>query len=994
LNLSNTLVVKFLGKFEVSRDGKAIAIISRPAQSLFAYLILNSGTSHRREKLAGLLWPESLEETARDNLRHALWRMRKALEAASSTRFLHADDLTIKFEVSPDCWLDAAALEKLSENASADELIAVLSEYQGELLPGFYDEWAVLEREHLYSIFEHHMARLLSLLQNEKRWLDILNWAERWIKFGQKPEPAYRALMSAHAAKGDMSKVAATYERCVKSLKEYGVEPSEQTRALYERLKVGKENLETGQIVLVKAKREESPKTNLPVPLTSFIGREREIEEVKLLLSSTRLLTLTGSGGVGKTRLAIQAANDLIKSYKDGVWWVELAPLIDEALVPQAVAQALGVRESPGQPLTESLKDFLREKQLLLALDNCEHLITVCAQLANDLLIQCADLRILTTSRETLGITGETTLHVPALSFPVLANLSQMQNLKEFESVQLFVERAAAAHPDLALTQQNAFAVTKICQRLDGIPLALELAAARVRVLSLEEIATHLDDRFTLLTHGSRTALPRQQTLRAAIDWSYDLLSGPEQIFFKRLSVFAGGFTLEAAEVVAAGEDVSRSQATNLVGQLINKSLVTVEARSENADTRYGMLETIREYAREKLDGTGETERVRQRHRDMFIAFAEGAEPKLKGAEQLEWLDRLEVEHDNLRAAWDCAIESDPEVALKLVSALLHFWFMRGNPSEGHEWSTRLLERTNQWGQTAKRAHVLGVAGWLLAYYPQHFAAARQLLGQALAIARTSGDTKEIAFVLLWLGATAAYGQHDDQTAQSYAEECLTIYQGLQDQWGIAMAMLVLGHLAVYQGHYAEAGERYLKSLITFRELGDKFRTAHVLNALGAFARFQDDYQRAGKFYEENVRMLRELHSRVALAAPTFNLAWASLHGGDYREAKALFEESLELWREDGHKQGMTDCLAGFGGVLAKIAKPAQAAQLFGAVEALYEGIGRLDPSDQEEFDHYVAAVRAQLAEAAFTKAWSKGREMTLEQAIAFALEESKQWRE
>src|SRR6266540_1769567 len=273
------LEVHLLGKFDVRSDGKPITIASRPAQSLFAYLILSAGTSHRREKLAGLLWPDSLEETARDNLRHALWRIRKALEAASSARFLHADDVVISFKESSDYCLDATELEKLNASASADELISVLSNYQGELLPGFYDEWVVLEREHLYSIFEHHMSRLMSLLQDEKRWLDILDWGERWIKLGQKPEPAYRALMLAHAAKGDMSKVAATYERCVKSLREFGMEPSEQTRALYERLKVGKETLETGSTVRVIDKRRESLKTNLPVPLTSFIGREKEVDQ-------------------------------------------------------------------------------------------------------------------------------------------------------------------------------------------------------------------------------------------------------------------------------------------------------------------------------------------------------------------------------------------------------------------------------------------------------------------------------------------------------------------------------------------------------------------------------------------------------------------------------------------------------------------------------------------------------------------------------------------
>ncbi len=373
------LEVRLLGKFDIKYKKKSIIISSRPAQSLFAYLILNAGTFHRREKLAGLLWPDSLEETARDNLRHALWRMRKALQAASSTRFLHADDVAISFKESSDYWLDAAELEKLSDVAAADELIAVLSNYQGELLPGFYGEWVVLEREHLYSIFEHHMARLMSLLQDEKRWLDILDWGERWIKLGQKPEPAFRALMSAHAAKGDMSKVAATYERCVKSLKEFGVEPSEQTRALYERLKVGKENLITGPTVPVKEKREESPKTNLPVPLTSFIGREKELKEIARLLSSYRLLTLTGPGGVGKTRLAIQTANDLIKKFKDGVFWVGLVGLSDENLIPQEITQSLNVREVSQEPLIETLKRHLKSKDVLLVLDNCEHLIVACA---------------------------------------------------------------------------------------------------------------------------------------------------------------------------------------------------------------------------------------------------------------------------------------------------------------------------------------------------------------------------------------------------------------------------------------------------------------------------------------------------------------------------------------------------------------------------------------------------------------------------------------
>lgn len=351
------LEVRLLGMFEVKYKKKTVSVSSRPAQSLFAYLILNAGTSHRREKLAGMLWPDSLEETARDNLRHALWRIRKALGSSASTRFLHADDLTISFKATADYWLDTAALEKLDDGASVDESMAVLSAYQGELLPGFYDDWVVLEREHLYSLFEHHMARLMSLLRDEKRWLDILDWAERWISLGQKPEPAYRALMSAHAAKGDMSKVAATYGRCERSLKEFGIEPSEQTRTLYIRLKEGKETFEPGPVIPEKEKRTDAPKTNLPVPLTSFIGREREVEQIIKLLSKNRLLTLTGSGGVGKTRLAIQAANKLIRHFKDGVWWIDLVGITDPVRVSQAVAQVVDVPSIPNQPLIKTLTE-------------------------------------------------------------------------------------------------------------------------------------------------------------------------------------------------------------------------------------------------------------------------------------------------------------------------------------------------------------------------------------------------------------------------------------------------------------------------------------------------------------------------------------------------------------------------------------------------------------------------------------------------------------
>jgi predicted ATPase len=388
---------------------------------------------------------------------------------------------------------------------------------------------------------------------------------------------------------------------------------------------------------------------NLPSELSSFVGREKELSEVKRLLADTRLLTLTGSGGCGKTRLALAAATDLLEEFEEGVWMVELAPLADPALVPQAVASTLGVREQPGRSPTETLSDYLSSKQVLLVLDNCEHLIEACAVLAEALLHSCPELRILATSREALGITGEVAWLVPSLSLPDLRHLPEIESLPRYESARLFVERTTAVKPTFALTERNATAVAQVCYRLDGIPLAIELAAARAKVLSVEQISERLDDCFRLLAAGSRTAMPRHRTLHATMDWSHDLLPDEEQTLFRRLSVFAGGFTLEAAESVCAGKDLQRDEVLELLSHLVDKSLVAVWEK--DGETRYRLLETVRQYGREKLSESGEEGHLWERHAGYYLALAAKAEPELKGAGQVEWLQRFEWEHDNLRAA-------------------------------------------------------------------------------------------------------------------------------------------------------------------------------------------------------------------------------------------------------------------------------------------------------------------------------------------------------
>lgn len=1027
--MNSKLEIRLLGKFDVRRDGKPFTIPSRPAQSLFAYLILNAGTSHRREKLAGLLWPDSLEETARDNLRHALWRVRKALESASSTRFLHADDLTISFETSSDYWLDAAALEKVSENASADELMAVLSEYQGELLPGLYDEWVVLEREHLNSIFDHHMARLLALLEKEKRWLDILDWGERWIKLGQKPEPAYQALMSAHAAKGDMSKVAATYERCVKSLKEFGIAPSEQTRALFERLKAGKEMLETGTADPVKEKHRESTKTNLPNPITSFIGREKEVEEIVKLVGRNRLVTLTGPGGVGKTRLAIQSSNKMLGKFKDGVWWVELAPLMDDAMVPGVVAQVLGVRDSPSRPLVESLKSFLREKQLLLVLDNCEHLVDACAQFAYELLTRCENLKILATSREVMGITGEMAFQVPTLSLPKHQSLAQIHLLLEYESIRLFVERACAVKSDFALTEKNVAAVLQICQRLDGIPLAIELAAAHIRLMSPGEIERGLENRFSLLTSGSQAAIPRHQTLRAAIDWSYELLDDEERILFRRLSVFAGGFTLEAADAICGGEGIGHDEILNLLSHLVGKSLFFAES-SEGRETRYHSLETIRQYAMGKMLDAGEQGRLYQLHLDFFVDFAEVAEPQLMGAEALQWQDLVQSDWDNLRSALRWSLEGrQGEKGLRIASALLYFAAPRGYLREINQILLELLETLDKGMRTIARAKGLfaaaltgvqlgnfnastfyeesiailretgedgrGLLEIALSYYADALVWSKPRVGarfaeEAVNLCRESGNRRGLAYALDRL-AIAYHWMNDCESARHFLEESITIAQETQDVFTRMISVTDLGAVYQYEGKL-EIAKEYLEEVKPLWAKSFKQSVAIVDTFLGNIARIQGQHAVAETLLEGAFRVLREFEDKRSIAQALIFLGRLELDRADLIATERCSSEALILVRETNAWSYVPRLLDSFAYLYLAKNESYRAARLLGAADVCREQLGvPILPVERRDYEFSVSAIQAQLDQASFNAAWTEGRAMTMEQAIAFALEESEQ---
>lgn len=685
---------------------------------------------------------------------------------------------------------------------------------------------------------------------------------------------------------------------------------------------------------------------NLPRQLTSFIGRDREMAEVKRLLSTAYLVTLTGTGGAGKTRLALQVSADLVDKYPDGVWFVELAPLSDPALVEKAVASALDVPEQPGRHLHETLARALPGKHLLLVLDNCEHLLSACRDLADTLLRACPHLRILATSREALGVDGEVTYRVPSLQLPDLHRLPPPRTLAEYEAIRLFAERAALGQPGFLLTASNAAPVAQICHRLDGIPLAIEFAAARVKVLSVDQIAARLDDRFRLLTAGTRKTLPRHQTLRATMDWSYDLLSEQEQTVLRRLSVFAGGWTLEAAEAVCSGDGVEPSNILDLLTQLVDKSLVVAETR--DGEARYRLLETVRQYALNRLQASGEADDVRRRHRDWYQALAEQAHPEMFRGQRLElWLERLETEHDNLRAAlqWSKAEKDGAEAGLRLAGALWWLWFQHDHWSEG--------------------------VGWLEG-----------------ALARSAEAPPSVLPWALFGAAQFAWRRRDYALATTLGEKGLALCRALGDKECSAWTLMDLGIVAMRQGDYERATALFDESLRLSYELANNFAHGTALVQVGIMARYQGDYERSAAIHSQSLALLRKVGNRWSIAYALSRLGFVAVHQSNYGLAEASFTEGLIFCRETDNRWISEECLEGLARLASVKGQCEQAARLFGAAEVLREAVGwhRALP-DQAHHDQCVASARAGLEETAFAAAWAEGRALTLEQAVDCALE-------
>jgi non-specific serine/threonine protein kinase len=734
--------------------------------------------------------------------------------------------------------------------------------------------------------------------------------------------------------------------------------------------------------------------TNLPVQLTSFIGRPRDLAELERLLSTSRLVTLTGVGGCGKTRLALQIANTVSDAFLDGVWLVELASLREPALIPQLVGQVLGLRPIADQPLLESLLSFVRPRQLLLILDNCEHLSEACAQLARQLLSEAPELRILATSREPLSIAGEMIYQVSGLAWPTFGRETvrgghshlDPQELMGYDAVRMFVERARPISPNFTLTSENALAVVEICHRLDGLPLAIELASARANVLTVQQIAARLDDRFALLISGRRTDLdPRHQTLRAAIDWSYALLTTEEQTLLRRLAVFAAGCTLDTAETVCSGEGIEEGHTLDLLSSLVDKSLVIAETTGR-AQARYRLLETIREYALEKLEEAGETARLRDRHLDLFLARTEEAAPRLGDAYQQLWLNWLEGEHDNLRAALAWALESRRiEAGLRIGIAISRFWEIRGYVQEGFSWFERLLVQADEEVSVDVRVNAL-VFTTFLAMFLSNAPATVSYAREAVNLAEATYDESDPILIFALSGlASAAQAAGDYQTAFITVERTIRIYRESGPAFNLGMALIVQGGIAIELGYYDIARARLQEGLTLARQAGDAFRTAYSLNSLGDLARCEQNYAEAQTNYEEAIALLRELGAMHDLASPLQNLGHACLHLGDVERAHALFNESLAAHHAQQNALGMADCLIGFAAVAVVRGSPAVGVRLLAASAISGQRVKSSWATTRMEYERYLALARARLTEAEFQAEQAAGRAMSLEQAIDYA---------
>ena len=987
------LNISTLGDLVVQLDGQAVTdFATRKAKALLVYLVVERASVHRRESLFTLLWPGMPEKSARNNLRQTLYYLRKTIPEVGSNcddalvPLLVSDRDTVQINPAADLQLDLQRMDQLLDEIQShghrsladcqvciQKLEKAVDLYQGAFLSGFYlddsslfEDWAEATRETYRQKTLDTLSSLAKIHLENGEYSQAQETAEKQLKMDALRESAHRQLIEALARSGHRAKALRQYRVCLNVLeRELGALPSQETVKLYDQVQAGmipsKEMVP--EAITVEGFANLVPRRhNLPAARTSFIGRVEQIAEIEALLAQHRLVTLTGPGGVGKTRLALQVAEQLMENYANGVWLVELAGLSDPARVPRSVALALNLPEIPGKRTRDALVDFLVRKQLLLILDNCEHLLEACSMLADHLLNACADLTILATSQETLGVHGEAAFRVPTLSLPDLKHSISLSNLNAYDSIRLFVERGQLAAPDFAVTEDNAAIVSQVVRRLDGIPLAIELAASRLRLLSVAQIAQRLDDAFRLLTGGSRSALPRHQTLRASIDWSYNLLSEPEGTLLRRLSVFAGGWRLQAAEQTCAdGKDIREEDVLDLLSGLVDKSFV-VPVSTASERNRYQMLETVSQYAHELLVVSGESEEMRDRHLGYYLALVEEQAPMIRGPDQIRKLDQFERDLDNLRLAMEWGLQRDIEAQLKISATLMWFWYIRNHQLEGIEWLSRGLDAAEIVSRDLSGANepkasvsslVLGQAMVALGYFrwvqfwfttdidyaPEQ---AKSLLEGAISIYRAIGEEdpeirRSLAWAQVWLGAymgdiecdpdqarmliqnsldvfytcgdtlgmaeclpLLARDSSDLEEAKRLFQEMLAIHETNQDPHGIGNTRIYIGFADIMNGEYESARLALEAGLVHTRQVNDLVRTVRFLYPLGTVFQYCGDLGRVEEWIMQSLTEAYELGIGDLIVGCLHVKSVLRIAQGRYQQAAEVNQEALRIAKSTG----------------------------------------------------------------------------------------------
>jgi predicted ATPase/DNA-binding SARP family transcriptional activator/Tfp pilus assembly protein PilF len=978
------LSLRLFGPFDVRLDGKPLpSFRTRKGQWLLALLALRGGKAVDRSWLAATLWPDAEESRALFYLRRELSDVRRALGSQAQRIQSPSPQMLVLDLDGVD--VDVLTFDEGIRDGGEEQLAAAVRTYTGPLLEGCTEEWIEPERRARDEEFLNAATRAAELAIIRGDFDGAAMIARQAVAADPLRESAQRLLIRALAESGDLAAAALQYRKLRLLLKkQLGVEPEAQTREEFARIR---------QRLLEREGETEAPSPSIngkfPHALTELIGREEDVVQVLEMLANTRLLTLTGSGGIGKTSLAMRIAAESASRFRDGAWFVECAPLRDPEDVPRAAADVLGVPPGPSSDPIEGVIAAIRSKRLLLILDNLEQLLPGCTSTIESILKSCPDVRILATSRTSLGITGGMTWRVPSLGTPALDERAKPEKdlasrMMEFPAVQLFVERARQADSGFKLTAPYAAAVATICDRLDGIPLAIELAAARATVLSASEIAARIDDRFRLLVGIDPVQPSRHRTLAAAVQWSYDLLDEPQRTLFERLSVFSSRWTLEAAEAVCSGKGLDESEVFEILAQLIDRSLVIRDETPHGPEFR--MLETLREYGRHQLFEHGDGERTAARHFDYFLSFAEGARDLIESAQAAEGMRAISSQIENVRAAASWSLgEPDWENALRLGITMTRYWSTSGQVREADAFYAAALARCPADDRSLARARAIG--SWaIMRDYMGDLPGAKARHEESIALFREQGEDQFLANSLHNL-AVVIMQQGDYDASTELLEEALSINRRLKNARGEANNLTTLGNLAGRSGDELSAKAYYEGALRTHRETGNKISEAITLRNLADVLRSLGDEAQARAMYGEAIALFRETGNNIDLAEAYGSLGRLAQDKGDFDAARSFFRESLEQYEEMRYAVGAVGIIEYFAGLEWIRSDLSRAVTLCGAANAIRKELGApVSPANAKEIESIMATAREAMDEADVTDAWSCGARMSRDEAVAFAL--------